>query len=252
METCERYCEGNAFQRAITMAFQPIVDVRHRTTFAYEALVRGQDGAPAIDILADVDDINRFAFDQLCRTTALEWAARLNPPSLLSINFMPNAVYDPHSCMLATVATAKRVGWPLARIIFEVNEQEAVCDVERLLTVLKGYRAQGILTAIDDFGAAYSGLNLLADFQPDLLKLDLALIRGVSRDRARRAIIRHTVSMCDELGIKVVAEGVETVDDSRSLCDLGISLQQGYLFARPQIEALPRPNFGVWSAATAQ
>ncbi|RDS86192.1 EAL domain-containing protein [Dyella psychrodurans] len=243
METCELCREGKTFRRAITMAFQPIVDLSNHTTFAHEALVRGRDGASASDVLSGVDDVNRFAFDQLCRMTALEWAGRLKPPALLSINFMPNAVYDAYNCMLATIATARRVDWPLARIIFEVNEQEAVADFDRLLVVLKGYRAQGILTAIDDFGAAYSGLNLLADFQPDLLKLDLALIKGISLDRARRAIIRHTVRMCEELGIGVIAEGVETADDSHALCDLGIYLQQGYLFARPELEALPSPHF---------
>ena len=243
MGTCERCSDKNAFQRAITMAFQPIINVIDKTTFAHEALVRGQDGASASDILSSVDAVNRFAFDQLCRITALEWAGRLKPPALLSINFMPNAVYDAYHCLLGTVAAAKRVDWPLSRIIFEVNEQEAVADLDRLLIVLKAYRAQGILTAIDDFGAAYSGLNLLADFQPDLLKLDLALIKGISLDKNRRAIIRHTVSMCDELGIKIIAEGVETADDSLALHDLGIPLQQGYLFARPLVEALPLPHF---------
>ena len=231
------------------MAFQPIVNVLEKTTFAHEALVRGQDGSAASEILAAVDESNRYAFNQLCRITALEWAGRLRPPSLLSINFMPNAVYELDNCMQATIAVAHRVDWPLTRIIFEVNEQEAVSDFAHLLVALKSYRAQGILIAIDDFGAAYSGLNLLAEFQPDLLKLDLALIKGIAADRPRRAIIRHTVSMCEELGVKIVAEGVETVDDSHALCDLGIPLQQGYLFAKPLIEALPAMHFEVESAA---
>jgi EAL domain-containing protein (putative c-di-GMP-specific phosphodiesterase class I) len=243
MATCELRRERRSFQRSITMAFQPIVDLSNRTTFAHEALVRGRDGAAASDVLSAIDDVDRSAFDQLCRMTALEWAGRLRPPALLSINFMPNAMYDASNCTLVTIATAKRVDWPLARLIFEVNEQEAVSDFDRLLVVLKDYRAHGILTAIDDFGAAYSGLNLLADFQPDLLKLDLALVKGIALDRARRAIIRHTVRMCEELGIRVIAEGVETADDSRTLCDLGICLQQGYLFARPALEALPLPRF---------
>ncbi|HTV87128.1 MAG TPA: EAL domain-containing protein [Dyella sp.] len=243
METCDLRDEEKSFERAITMAFQPIVDLSCQTTFAHEALVRGQDGASASDVLSGVELDHRLAFDQLCRTTALEWAGRLKPPALLSINFMPNAIYDAYHGLMATVATAKRVGMPLARIIFEVNEQEAVADFERLVSALRAYRAQGILTAIDDFGAAYSGLNLLADFQPDLLKLDLALIKGISLDRARRAIIRHTVRMCEELNIQVIAEGVETADDSLTLRDLGIHLQQGYLFGKPELEALPLPRF---------
>jgi EAL domain-containing protein (putative c-di-GMP-specific phosphodiesterase class I) len=79
--------------------------------------------------------------------------------------------------------------------------------------------------------------------------LDLALIKGIAVDRPRRAIIRHTVSMCEELGVQVVAEGVETIEDSHALCDLGIALQQGYLFARPQIEALPALHFEQGAAA---
>lgn len=243
MGTCEHCRDGRLFQTAITMAFQPIINLADETTFAYEALVRGQDGATAGDILSTVDSVNRFSFDQLCRVTALEWAGRLRPASLLSINFMPNAIYDAHHCMLSTIAAARRVDWPLTRIIFEVTEQEAVSDLGHLQVVLKAYRSQGILTAIDDFGAAYSGLNMLADFQPDLLKLDLALIKGIAADRNRRCIIRHTANMCEELGVKIIAEGVETADDSQALRDLGISLQQGYLFARPQLEALPLPQF---------
>jgi EAL domain-containing protein (putative c-di-GMP-specific phosphodiesterase class I) len=249
MKTCEACLDGRSFPKPITMAFQPIVDVVEKTAFAHEALVRGQDGSAASEILAEVDESNRNAFNQLCRVTALEWAGRLRPPSRLSINFMPNAAYELDTCMRATVAVARRVDWPLTRIIFEVNEQEAISDFEHLLVALRSYRAQGILIAIDDFGAAYSGLNLLAEFQPDLLKLDLALIKGIAVDRPRRAIIRHTVSMCEELGVRVVAEGVETIDDSRALCDLGIALQQGYLFARPQIEALPALHFGQEAAA---
>ncbi len=243
MKTCEACRDGRSFLRPITMAFQPIVNVVEKTAFAHEALVRGQDGAGASEILAAVDDANRYAFNQLCRVTALEWAGRLRPPSLLSINFMPNAVYEANNCMQMTVAVARRVDWPLTRIIFEVSEQEAVSDFTNLLVALKSYRAQGILIAIDDFGAAYSGLNLLAEFQPDLLKLDLALIKGIAADRPRRAIIRHTVRMCEELGVRIVAEGVETADDSHALCDLGISLQQGYFFAKPMLEALPPLHF---------
>ncbi|GAB2592173.1 EAL domain-containing protein [Dyella jejuensis] len=231
------------FPRAITMAFQPIVDIAAKKIFAHEALVRGQDGAPAHDILASVNAGNQYAFDRLCRATALEWGSRLTLPGLLSINFLPNAVHDPHECMQATAAAAQQAGWPLTRLMFEVNEQEAVAEPERLLVILQAYRAHGILVAIDDFGAAYSGLNLLADFQPDLLKLDLALARGVSLDRPRQAIIRHTVGMCEELGVQVVAEGIEKPDDCRALYDLGISLQQGYLFSRPVIEGAPKVRF---------
>jgi EAL domain-containing protein (putative c-di-GMP-specific phosphodiesterase class I) len=221
------------------MAFQPIVDVPAGTIFAHEALVRGANGQSAGDVLKSVAAENLYAFDQACRVSAIRWAARIAAPGLLSINFMPNAVYNPVNCLRATVAAAERVNWPLTRIIFEVTEHEQVADLPHLLTILKAYRAKGLLTAIDDFGAGHSGLNLLAEFQPDLLKLDMALVRGIDTSRARQIIVRHAVALAEELEVRVIAEGIETVDECRALLDLGVDLQQGFLFARPATEALP-------------
>jgi EAL domain-containing protein (putative c-di-GMP-specific phosphodiesterase class I) len=244
MSTCEAHHTDRAYPRAITMAFQPVVDLRENIVFAHEALVRGKDGASAGDMLASVHAGNRSAFEQCCRATAIDWAQRLQLPGLLSINFMPNVVHEADACTQPVATSAGHATWPLTRIIIEVNEQEAVADLDRLLVILKRYHAQGILTAIDDFGAGYSGLKLLADFQPDLLKLDLALVRGVALDRTRQVIIRHTVRLCEELGVRIIAEGVETADDCHALYDIGIFLQQGYFFARPLIEQLPVIHFG--------
>ena len=101
------------------------------------------------------------------------------------------------------------------------------------------YKRLGFATAIDDFGAGYSGLNLLADFQPDYLKLDIKLVRDIHRDRSRQAIVSGIVTVCRDLGVRIVAEGVEQVDEARWLRDAGIRYFQGYLFARPAFEALP-------------
>lgn len=119
-----------------------------------------------------------------------------------------------------------------------MSEQEVMRDPAHLLDILRTYRDVGLKTAIDDFGAGYSGLNLLADFTPDLLKLDMHLVRGIDQDRKRQAIARHGAALALELGIAVIAEGIETADESRALQDLGIDLQQGYLFARPQLDGL--------------
>jgi len=230
---CGACRDGGAFEKSITMAFQPIVDVHARSVFAHEALVRGTDGASAQDVLASVSPGNQYAFDQACRVRALECAVEAELPALLSINFLPNAVYNPEHCLRATIAAAARVGWPLANIIFEVTEHEAISDPAHLLNILRTYRARGFLTAIDDFGAGYAGLNLLADFQPDLLKLDIGLIRGIDRDRVRQRIVHHMTGLCADLGVRVIGEGVESVGESSALLDMGVVLQQGYNFARP-------------------
>jgi EAL domain-containing protein (putative c-di-GMP-specific phosphodiesterase class I) len=235
-------CTGSHLDFDISMAFQPIVDIADRSVFAYEALVRGIDGAPAADMLRRVNDENRYPFDQLCRVRAVEMAAALGMTSMLSINFMPNAVYEPSRCLRATLEAALRTGFPVERIIFETTEDERVDDAY-LKQIFATYRAQGFKTAIDDFGAGYAGLNLLADFQPDIVKIDMALIRGIDRDRARQTIVGALAAVGQLLGIRVIAEGVEEAREALVLRHLGITLMQGYLFARPAFEALPRVDF---------
>lgn len=238
--TCAGCRDGVGFDLPITMAFQPIVDVRSETAFAYEALIRGQGGLGASEVLAQVSADNRYAFDQLCRTTAIEWASRLDlagDGASLSINFLPNAVYEPRACIRTTLAAAMRTGFPVTRIIFEFTETEAM-DTDHILNILRSYRAMGFKTAIDDFGAGFAGLGLLSKFQPDIVKLDMDLIRGIDADPVKRAIVQNTLNMLHDLGVEPVCEGVETLDEHDVLRDMGVSLMQGYLFAKPMIEGL--------------
>ncbi len=111
--------------------------------------------------------------------------------------------------------------------------------------IFQEYKRRGMITAIDDFGAGHSGLNLLAEFQPDIIKLDMALTRAIHTDRVRGAIVKSMVGLCADLGISIVAEGIEDVDEARALRDLGVRLMQGYAFARPATEKLPQVNTSV-------
>ena len=246
--SCARCRNTIDFDIPISMAFQPILRAPvpgEHSLFAYEALVRGKDGAGAASVLNRVDGSNRYAFDQACRVKAIEMAARLALPAtgaLLSINFLPNAVYEPRNCIRATLAAAQRTGFPPSSLMFEVTEQEQVEDPEHLLHILNTYRQIGFRTAIDDFGAGYSGLSLLARFQPDVVKLDMGLVRGADADPVRVTILRHTAAMCRELGVTLVAEGVETAAELAMLRRLGIDIFQGYYFARPGFEHLPVPH----------
>lgn len=217
-------------------AFQPIVDIQAREVFAHEALVRGPTDEPADTVLSRVTAENRYSFDQACREKAIWIAAGLQLPSCLSINFLPNAIYRPEVCIRSTLQAAERYGFPVERIIFETVEGEQVSDGKWLAEILSEYKRIGFKTAIDDFGAGFAGLNLLADFHPDIVKLDMALIRGIDHSRSRRAIVAGVMSMCDELDIEVIAEGIETADEARCLSDLGIRLMQGYWFGRPRFE----------------
>lgn len=200
-------------------------------------------------MLNRVDDTNRYRFDQLCRTRAISTAARLGMASYLSINFLPNAVYRPEMCIRSTLEAAKAHNFPLDRLIFETVESEQLGDNKHLTNILREYREFGFKTAIDDFGAGHSGLTLLADFQPDLIKLDMALVRNVHLDRARQVIVRGIVTMCKDLNVTVIAEGIEHTGERDFLADCGIYLMQGYWFAKPAFQALPPIDASVWQNA---
>ena len=238
------------FAMDITMAFQPIVNVSDGSIFAYEALVRGADGSGAGAVISKVTHDNRFAFDQLCRRTAVELAARLGITTKVSINFLPNAVYQPEVCLGTTLAAARRSDFPIDQIMFEVTEGERVEDRPHLVRILNEYKRQGFTTAIDDFGAGHSGLNLLAEFQPDVLKLDMDLVRNIDESRARRAIVECIVKLAYALDIAVIAEGVETRAELDALRSVGVSLIQGYLLAKPGFQSLPAIDRAVFGGST--
>jgi EAL domain-containing protein (putative c-di-GMP-specific phosphodiesterase class I) len=232
-------CRQPGVAPEFTMAFQPIVDGRSGAVYAHEALVRPIGGGSAFDVLGHITDENRYAFDQACRVKAITLAASLGMQSRLSINFLPNAVYQPAACIRATLEAAARTGFPLEQIVFEVTEDERSRDAQHLMAIFTEYRRHGMFTAIDDFGAGHSGLNLLAQFQPDIVKIDMALTRGIHNDRVRRLITRSIAQLCADLGITAIAEGIESLEEALCLRDLGVDLLQGYYFARPEVERLP-------------
>lgn len=219
-------------------AYQPIVDINQKKVFAHEALVRGPNGEGAMSVLSQVTEQNRYRFDQACRVKAIKGAKDLGIQESISINFLPNAIYRPELCIRTTLAAARANGFPLERIIFEVTEGERVEDGPWFAEILREYKRCGFKTAIDDFGAGYAGMKLLADFQPDIIKIDMDLIRGVEKSPARQSIVRALVRLCEDMKITVVAEGVETLAERDFLRDVGIGLMQGYLFAKPAFRAV--------------
>lgn len=241
--SCRQCLEAADLNFDFTMAFQPIVRLSDQTILGYEALVRGLGGESAYSVLSQVNEANRYRFDQLCRIKAIRLAANLNLPGILSINFFPNAVYKPELCIRTTLEAAQIYGFPTARIMFEFTETEQLKSTEHVRNIVDSYREMGFKTAADDFGSGHSGLNLLADLQTDLIKFDMALVRNVDSDLVRQAILRNCVRLCNDLGIEPLAEGVETRAEMDMLASLGIELMQGYLFAKPGFECLPEVIF---------
>lgn len=241
-QSCSGCRDGKSFALPFAVAYQPILDVERGTVFAYEALVRGPAGEGAGTILDHVTDANRYGFDQTIRAKAIETAVAaglLDGGAKLSINFLPNAVYSPVACIQLTLKTAAACGLPLDRLIFEFTEGEHMTSPAHVESIINAYRRMGFAVAIDDFGAGYAGLDLFARFAVDLIKIDMDLVRGIDSDARRRAIVGGIVAMCRPLGTLVIAEGIETRAEAETLRALGVTLQQGYFYARPALEALP-------------
>ena len=235
---CSECSKGVNLGFDFTMAFQPIVNIESGEIFAYEALARGLNNEPAGEVFKHVNLGNQYRFDQSCRVKAVKLASELAMPSLLSINFMPNAVYRPEVCIRTTLDAAERYGFPIERIIFEFTEAEKVIDISHLRGIVEHYKLQGFKTAIDDFGAGFAGLNLLAEVQTDLVKLDMALLRDIDKDKRRQTIVKHAINMCRDLGITVIAEGIETYEELAVMRFMGVELLQGFYLARPAFQAL--------------
>jgi EAL domain-containing protein (putative c-di-GMP-specific phosphodiesterase class I) len=235
------------------MAFQPIVDIDAGVVFAYEALVRGTNGESAGSILAQVTIANRYSFDQSCRVKAISLASQLglaDTRARLSINFIPGAVYSPSACIQLTLKTAKEFNFPLNRLIFEITEAEEVLDRQHLRNIVAEYRQHEFKVALDDFGAGYCGMSLLADLPTDIIKLDMDLTRNLHQRPPAQAIVKAMVGLSKTLGCEIVAEGIETVEEYAAVQACGIRLMQGYLLAKPAFEARPRFSLPELTMAT--
>jgi EAL domain-containing protein (putative c-di-GMP-specific phosphodiesterase class I) len=237
--SCRECISGAGLDFDFTMAFQPFVEIGNEGVFGYEALVRGANQETAAEVLARVNDQNRYRFDQACRIKAIHLASELALPGILSINFMPGAIYRPETCIRTTLEAASELGFAKERLMFEVTEGEQISDRAHLRGIFAEYKRQGFRTAIDDFGAGYAGLNLLAEFQPDYIKLDMDLTRNVDRDPVRQAIVCGIIATCAALRLGIIAEGIETPEEFAFLKSKGIRIFQGYLFARPAYRARP-------------
>jgi EAL domain-containing protein (putative c-di-GMP-specific phosphodiesterase class I) len=174
---------------------------------------------------------------------AIDLAARLGISCLLNLNLVPQSLHSAPFSIVSTMEAAHRAQLPIERLVLEVTEGEIIQDQAQFADLINEYRAFGIKLAIDDFGAGYSGLNLLASFQPDQVKLDMELIHGIESHGPRQAIVRAVSQVCYDLGIDLIAEGVETMGEYRWLANAGVRLLQGYVLAKPAFESFPMVNY---------
>jgi EAL domain-containing protein (putative c-di-GMP-specific phosphodiesterase class I) len=163
----------------------------------------------------------------------------LKIPNRLNLNLSAQSIFEVDLSITATFQASIQSGIPAENIIFEVLESESLTEQRNLIKYLRTIQEFGFETAIDDFGAGYSGLKLLVEYQPNFIKLDRHLIGNIDLDFVKQRVFSGIRKICESLSIEIVAEGVENVGEYRWLSEAGISIFQGYYFARPAFEALP-------------
>jgi EAL domain-containing protein (putative c-di-GMP-specific phosphodiesterase class I) len=233
------------------IAFQSIVDIAARRIVAQEALVRGVGGGPAASVLARAEGGRRLGLEIAIARHALARAVALGVTTDVHVNFSPGVLLHTPDVLTAIVALAEVETFPLAQLVLEVTEGERIDDPPRLAKAVEAARALGLRIAIDDFGAGYNGLSLLAEVQPDIIKIDMKLTRGIDLHRVRRSIVAGILRMVEQMRIRTIAEGVESLGELSCLHALGIAEMQGFLLGHPLYERatteldLPLPIRGV-------
>lgn len=224
------------FERALQglwIAYQPIVSWPGQTVYGYEALVRSFDpDLPTPGMLFDaaerlgrVQDLGQRIRQAVAASAASAPADALIFTNLHALDLMNERLYAKDSA-LTSIAP---------RVVLEITERASLHRIEDLKDRIRSLRGAGFRIAIDDLGAGYSGLSSFSQLDPDVVKLDMSLVRGVDSSSAKASLVKSMISVCSQdLGIRVVCEGVETVGERDTLARVGADLLQGYLFAKPE------------------
>ena len=226
--------------RRIETWFQPVVEAKTLNIWGYECLMRGRraDGslvsAPQMLEWANRENL-KFMLDRVCRETHLLNAGNLKFGDAVRflINFLPTAIYNPEYCLQTSLAAMRRSGLVPRQVIFEVVESEKVIDTDHLLRILNFYRDSGFGVALDDMGSGYAGLTLLADLNPNLIKIDREIVSKAIGSKSHLNICASLIRMGHDNGQLVLAEGVETAEEAALMDSLGVDLFQGYYFGKP-------------------
>jgi EAL domain-containing protein (putative c-di-GMP-specific phosphodiesterase class I) len=215
--------------RALSIVFQPIIDVSSERIVGVEALSRFLDEPKrGPDVwFSDAEEVGLGKELQLAALDrALPAIDRLPVDVFLSVNVDARTA--------ASRELADTIGcWPSERIVIELTEHSPADNYPRLRKALEAFQRSGVRVAVDDAGAGFASLRHILELAPDVIKLDISIVRDIDTERAHRAVASALVGFAHEIGTDLIAEGVETVEEAKTLADLGIQVMQGYHFARP-------------------
>ena len=210
--------------------FHPIISVEEKRVWAVEALCRPP--VHIVDLLSVGKKASQFS-EVYCRDKALERFSQLGNSELyLFLNFHPKFLKNPLENFGDFISSVYLYNLNPERIVVELTEHEAmeISVVKNLISFLK---SEKVKVALDDIGTGYSGLFYLSELKPDIIKIDMELIRNIHKHNLKKVIVNYLIRMAHDNGIKVVAEGVETVEELETVVYMGADLLQGFLFSKP-------------------
>jgi EAL domain-containing protein (putative c-di-GMP-specific phosphodiesterase class I)/CheY-like chemotaxis protein len=221
-----------AFERALgslSIAYQPLVRLQKREIYGYEALLRSREPhlPNPLALLEAAERLGRL--HELGRAIRAKIASVEFPKGcVLFVNLHPTDLDDEklyeEAPALLSVAD---------RVVLEITERATLDEIPSLPQRIQRLRSMGFQIAIDDLGAGYAGLTSFAELSPEVVKIDMSLVRGIGEDAVRRKLVGTIASLCHDLRVTIVAEGIETPAERDAVAELGVDLQQGYLFAKP-------------------
>jgi len=222
----------------LTPLFQPIVDLNRRTIFGYESLIRGPSDSSYHSPVTLFDIAIRsgrlMELDLLCREIGINHFQEKQLPGKLFLNATPESLLEPGHRSGLTLEILEKRGLQPENVVIEMTEQYPMENFDVMRKAMEHYKAMGFEIAIDDLGAGYSGLRRWSELRPDYVKIDRHFIQGIHEDRVKQSFVRSINDIAQGLGCKVIAEGIETKDEYRTLFAMGIEIGQGYYFSRPQ------------------
>jgi EAL domain-containing protein (putative c-di-GMP-specific phosphodiesterase class I) len=227
---------GLLVSEQVYSVYEPIVEVATRTVFGYEALARGPAGSelqsPMTLFQRAAEEGLVFELDALCRRRGLEGALDLPKGTKLFLNFRPTTIYDPSFRADSLRSTLDRCQLQPSDIVFEISEQESIDNYWLFREVRDYYGNLGFQIALDDTGAGYASLEAVMELSPEFIKVDRAFVRGIDQDTSRQELLRALHAVAGRIGSKIIAEGLDTLEELTTLGELGIPYGQGWLFGK--------------------
>jgi EAL domain-containing protein (putative c-di-GMP-specific phosphodiesterase class I) len=236
-------------KRDLSALFQPVIDLSSGTILGFEGLIRGPADnplhSPANLFGAAREHGLTFEIEMLCRQVVMESFAAQALPGNLFLNVSPDVLTHPSFKNEQTLAYLKNLGIDPERVIIEVTENQPTFDFAGMRNALLYYRSKGFKIALDDLGEGFSSLRLWSELRPEFVKVDMHFVQGVNTDPLKQQFLKSIQSIALSSGTQVIAEGIETAAEFRTVRDIGIVGGQGYFIARPDHTPSLHPSASV-------